>query len=189
MQSQAAVLTETFAPTETFDNGAVVAIYATHQAAEDAVRKLQKSGFDMWKLSIVGKDYEVEQEVVGYYTAGDRMKAWGKSGAFWGALWGLLVGSAVFVIPGIGSLLVAGPLVGGIVGALEGALVVGSLSAFGAGLFSLGIPEDSVLEYETQIRAGKFVLVAHGSAGDVKKARGVVASTDHEGVKEHACCG
>ena len=183
-----AVVSATFAPTETSDNGAVVALYATHKAAEDAVRKLEKSGFDMWKLSIVGKDYEIEQEVVGYYTTGDRMKAWGKSGAFWGALWGLLVGSAFFVIPGIGSLLVAGPLVAGIVGALEGAVVVGSLSALGAGLFGLGIPEDSVLEYETQIRAGKFVLIAHGSADDVKKARGIVASTAHEGVNEHTCC-
>ena len=143
----------------------------------------------MWKLSIVGKDYEVEQEVVGYYTTGDRMKAWGKSGAFWGGLWGLLVGSAFFVIPGIGPLLVAGPLVSGIVGALEGAVVVGSLSAFGAGLFGLGIPEDSVLEYETQIKAGKFVLIAHGSANDVKTGERSRCFNHHEGVSEHACCG
>ncbi len=188
MQSQTGLNAATFARTESSDNGVVVAVYATHQAAEDAVRKLQKSGFDMWKLSIVGKDYQVEQEVIGYYTTGDRMKAWGKSGAFWGGLWGLLVGSAFFVIPGIGPLLVAGPLVSGIVGALEGAVVVGSLSAFGAGLYGLGLPEDSVLEYETQIKAGKFVLIAHGSANDVKQARGVVASTNHEGMSEHACC-
>ena len=64
----------------------------------------------MQKLSIVGKDYQTEEEVVGYYTTGDRMKAWGKTGAFWGGLWGLLFGSAFFLIPGIGPLLAAGPL-------------------------------------------------------------------------------
>ncbi len=165
---------------------AVVALYDTHAQAEEAIRELQKSGFDMQKLSIVGKDYYTEEEVVGYYTTGDRMKAWGKSGAFWGGLWGLLFGSAFFVMPGIGPLLAAGPLVGWIVGALEGAALVGGLSALGAGLFSLGIPQDSVIEYETEIKAGKFVVIAHGAFDEVRKAQAAFAVTKHQGVKEHA---
>ena len=86
----------------------------------------------MKKLSIVGKDYHTEEHVVGYYTTGDRMMYWGKLGAFWGGFWGLLFGSAFFWVPGIGPLLVAGPLVMWIVGALEEAAVVGGLSALGA---------------------------------------------------------
>jgi hypothetical protein len=65
-----------------------VAVYSNHAAAEEAVKELQKSGFDMKKLSIVGKDYHTEEDVVGYYNAGDRMKYWGKwghSGAVSGA--------------------------------------------------------------------------------------------------------
>src|ERR1044071_6533414 len=77
----------------------------------------QRSGFDMQKLYIVGKDYHTEEHVVGYYNVGDRMKVWGKLGAFWGGFWGLLFGSAFFFIPGIGPLIVFGPLVGWIVGA------------------------------------------------------------------------
>jgi hypothetical protein len=65
------------------DQNAVVAIYPTHTAAEEAVKELQRSGFDMQQLSIVGKDYHTEDHVVGYYTTGDRMKAWGRIGAFW----------------------------------------------------------------------------------------------------------
>ena len=80
--------------TRKLDKNAVVALYETHAEAEEAVRELQKSGFDMQKLSIVGKDYQTEEDVVGYYTTGGRMKAWGKSGAFWGGLWGMLFGSA-----------------------------------------------------------------------------------------------
>src|SRR5271170_1820008 len=72
-------------------------------------------------------------------TTPDRMKYWGKTGAFWGGFWGLLFGSAFFAIPGIGPVLVAGPLVAWIVGGLEGAALVGGLSAIGAGLVGIGI--------------------------------------------------
>ena len=126
-------------------NNSVVAIYKSHAEAEAAVKELQHSGFDMKRLSIVGRDHHTDEHVIGYYNAGDRMKYWGKTGAFWGGIWGMLFGSAMFLIPGVGPLLVAGPLVGWIVGALEGAVVVGGLSAIGAGLYSLGIPKDSIL--------------------------------------------
>ena len=56
------------------DTNAVIAVYDNHSAAEDAVKELQKSGFDMKKLSVVGKDYHTDEQVVGYYNAGDRMK-------------------------------------------------------------------------------------------------------------------
>ena len=72
---------------------AMVAIYATHTEAESAVKELQKAGFDMKKLSIVGKDYHSEEHVVGYYNTGDRMKYWGKLGAFLGRDLGTAAGS------------------------------------------------------------------------------------------------
>ena len=172
-------------PSQISDKSAVVAVYDTHDAAETAIRELQKSGFDMHKLSIVGKDYQTEQEVVGYYNTGDRMKSWGKTGAFWGGLWGLMFGSGFFLIPGIGPLLAAGPLVGWIIGALEGAAVVGGLSAVGAGLYSIGIPKDSIIEYETQIKAGKFVVIAHGTPDEVSATRRAFAGTGHLGLQEH----
>lgn len=166
-------------------NSFVVAIYATHTAAEAAVKELQQSGFDMKKLSIVGRDYHTDEHVVGYYNAGDRMKVWGKRGAFWGGLWGLLLGSAFFWIPGLGPLFVAGPLVGWIVGALEGAVVVGGLSAVGAGLYSLGIPKDSILQYETALKTDKFVLIAHGSVDETVRAKEILSGTKPETLEHH----
>ena len=159
------------------DTDAVVAIYNTHTEAEEAVKELQRSGFDMTQLSIVGKDYHTEDHVVGYYTTGDRMKAWGRMGAFWGGLWGLLLGAAFFAIPGIGPVVVAGPLVSWIVGALEGAVVVGGLSALGAGLASIGIPHDSILKYETALKADKFLLIAHGTPEQVDRAKSILERT------------
>jgi uncharacterized membrane protein len=173
---------------EKSQKSAVVAVYGTHKEAEEAVRELQKSAFDMKKLSIVGKDYQAEEEVVGYYTMGDRVKAWGKTGAFWGGLWGLLFGSAFFLVPGIGPLFAAGPVVGWIVGALEGATVAGGLSALGAALYSIGIPKDSIIEYETQIKAGKFVVITHGSQDEVSKTKAALTPTKHQGMREHSRC-
>jgi len=157
---------------------AAIAVYDTHTQAEAAIKELQKSGIDMKKLSILGKDYHAEENVVGYYNAGDRMKFWGKLGAFWGGLWGLLFGSALFFIPGIGHIVALGPVGGMIVGALENAVIVGGLSALGAGLFSVGIPKDSIVKYETAVKADKFLVIVHGTEDEVTKAKEIIKSTD-----------
>jgi len=52
-------------------------VYNSHTEAEASIKQLEWSGFDLKKLSIVGKDYHTEEHVVGYYTASDRMKARG----------------------------------------------------------------------------------------------------------------
>lgn len=168
------------------DTNAVVAVYETHAGAEKAVKELQRSGFDLKKLSVVGRDFHTDEQVVGYYNAGDRMKYWGKMGAFWGGIWGLLFGAAFFWVPGIGSLLVAGPLAAWIVGGLEGAVVVGGVSAIGAGLYSIGIPKDSVLNYETDIKADKFLVVAHGTAAEAAKAKDILSTTGASELNQHA---
>ena len=165
---------------------AVVAVFESHDQAENAIRQLQKSGFDMKKLSIVGKDYHTEEHVVGYYTTGDRMLYWGKTGAFWGGFWGLLLGSAFFWVPGIGQVLVAGPLVMWIVGALEEAVVVGGLGALGAALYSIGIPKNSVMQYETEVKNGSLLLVAHGTADEVERARDLLQQSRAKTTTVHA---
>lgn len=162
-----------------------VAIYPTHLAAEAAIRVLEHAGFDMTKLSIVGKDYHTEEHVTGYYSTGDRMWSWGKFGAFWGGLWGILFGSAIFMIPGLGPMVMAGPLVAAIVSGLEGAAVVGGLSALGAALMSLGVPKHEAINYETELSAGKFVLLVHGTPEETAQAKALLHSTGHDHVIEY----
>jgi hypothetical protein len=168
------------------EQNAVVAVYSTHIEAEDAVKELQRAGTDMRTLSIVGKDSHTDEHAVGYYNTGDRMKYWGKIGAFWGGFWGLLFGSAFFAIPGIGPVLAAGPVVAWIVGALEGAAIVGGVSALGAGLYSIGIPQDSVVQYELAVKTDKFLLIVHGTASEVEKARDIIQSTRPISVTLHS---
>ena len=163
----------------------VVTIYAQHTDAENAINLLKKGNFDIKKLAIMGKGYHTEDDIVGYYSTGDRMKHWGKMGAFWGGLWGLLAGSAFFLIPGVGPVMVAGSAVAWIVGALESAAVVGGLSALGAGLYSKGISKGSVLKYESSIKAGKYLLIAHGTPEEAEAARRILANTGAEEINIH----
>src|SRR6202167_4663691 len=156
----------------------VVAVYQTHTEADRAVKDLQRDGVDMHKLSIIGKGYHTDEQVVGYYNTGDRMKYWGKAGAFWGGFWGLLFGSALFMIPGLGPILVAGPLVAWIVAGVEGAGEGGAVGVLGAGLFSIGIPKNSIVKYETALKTDQFVLIAHGTAAEVAKAKEIIERTN-----------
>jgi len=134
------------------NSDSAIFVFDTHAAAEAAIRSLGQSGFDLKKLSLVGKGYHSEEKPIGFYTAGDRIKAWGGTGAFWGGIWGLLLAPAVFVLPGLGVVGMAGPLVATLVGALEGAVVVGGLSALGAALTQVGVPEDQAIKYEAALK-------------------------------------
>ncbi len=163
----------------------VVATYDTHAQAEAAIKELQADGIDMKSLSIAGRNTHTDEHVTGYYTSGVRMKHWGSLGALWGGFWGLLFGAGIFAIPGIGPILVAGPLVAWIVAGLEGAAVVGGVSAVGAGLFSIGIPKDSVIKYEIALKTDKFLLVVHGTPDAVEKAKRVIEDTEPESHTVH----
>ena len=164
----------------------VVAIYDAHEQAEHAIKELQEAGVDMKSLSIAAKGTHTDEHVVGYYNAGDRMKYWGKIGAFWGGFWGLLFGSAFFAIPGLGPILVAGPLVAWIVAALEGAVEVGAISAVGAGLISIGIPKASVVKYDVALKTDKFLLLVHGTPDAVEEAKNIIAGTSHRSYGVHS---
>src|ERR1700735_2804548 len=140
------------------DASSVIAVYSSHTDAEKAVAKLSAASFDITKVSILGKDYHTEENVVGYYSKGDRMKSWGGIGAFWGGIWGLLFGAGFFLIPGIGPVLVAGPFLAALVGALESAAVVGGISALTAALVGMGIPKEQSIKYEDEIKADRDLL-------------------------------
>ncbi len=152
----------------------VIGSFKSHEQAEHAIGELSRSGFDMKKLSIVGKGYHTEEQPLGFYNMGDRMKSWGGFGAFWGTLWGMLLGWAFFWVPGIGLVGAGGPFIHMIIAALEGAALGGGLSAIGAALISWGVPRDSVIQYETRIKSSEFLLIARGEAQEIEQARQIL---------------
>ncbi len=152
-------------------------VFNTHVEAEDAIKLLSRSGFDIKKISLVGKGYHSEEHPVGFYTAGDRIRSWGGVGAVWGGFWGLLFAPAVFLLPGVGMVAMAGPLVGMLVGALEGAVAVGGVSALVAALTQIGMSKEQAIRYETTLKADRFVLTVHGDSGDTEKVAALLQGT------------
>jgi hypothetical protein len=139
----------------------------------------------MKKISIIGKEYETEERVLGFLNAGDRARIFGKYGAFWGGLMGVLFGSALMFVPVVGHIVILGPLAAMLFGGLQGAVVVGGLSALAGALISIGIPKDSVLRYETALKANKFLLVVHGDSQEIARARDVLKSSGLSSFDQH----
>jgi hypothetical protein len=164
----------------------VVAVFADHQAAETAVKKLTAAGFEMKNLSVVGKGYHTEEKVVGFYNVGDRVKFWGKRGAFWGGLWGLFFGGLFMTIPVVGHVIVLGYLGAMAISAVESAIMVGGLSALGAALYSIGIPKDSVIQYEAAVKADDFLVMAHGTAAEMARAKAILSTANPSRLDVHA---
>jgi hypothetical protein len=151
----------------------IIAVYEKQSDAESGVLDLQKSGFDLKKVSILGKESEAGEQMAGQYNTGGRMKYFGATGAFWNDLWKMLPGAACFEIAGIGRVLMAGPMTVWAISALEEPDAE-DLSAVGAGLFSLNIPKPSVRRYESAIKGHKLLLIAHGSPDELLKSREIL---------------
>jgi hypothetical protein len=166
-------------------NDTVIAVFADHKDAETAVKKLAAAGLDMKHLSVVGKGYHTDEKVVGFYNMGDRIKFWGARGAFWGGLWGLFFGGMFLAIPVVGHVVVLGYLAATLVSAVESAVMVGGLSALGAALYSIGIPKDSVIEYEAALKADGFLVMAHGTTDEIAHARSILAALDPSRLDVH----
>jgi len=163
----------------------LIAVFADHIQAEAAVKKLADSKFDMKQLSIVGQGYHTEERVIGFYSAGDRIKFWGKRGAFWGGLWGLFFGGVFLMVPVVGQVMVLGYLATVIASGVESAVLVGGLSALGAALYSVGVPKETVIQYETALKADEFLVTAHGTAYELARARTILADAKPSSLQLH----
>ena len=154
----------------------VIGVFPDHQTAEIAVKDLAEAGFDVKNLSLVGKGYHSDEKVTGFYNAGGRIKFWGSLGAFWGGFWGLFLGGVFMTIPIVGHVIVLGYLAVVAVSVLEGAAVVGGLSALGAALYGIGIPKDTIVRYESDMAADRFLVMAHGPDEEVDRAKKILTA-------------
>jgi uncharacterized membrane protein len=166
-------------------NDTLIAVFVNHEQAERAIKELVEAKFDMKDVSIVGQGYHTEEKVVGFYNTGDRIKFWGKRGAFWGGIWGLFFGGMFLMVPVVGQVMVLGYLAAAVASAVEGALVVGGIGVLGAALASIGVPKDSVLQYETALKADRFMVTAHGSDAELARARTILAAAEPASLELH----
>ncbi len=157
------------------DNAALI-VYSTQTDAALAVGSLRSSGFDMKKVSVVAMESLPGDRVSGCDRDYLDSTYCGELGEPWATLEGALSGWASLHVPGIGPVLVAGPLSGWIVSALENVAIFGGLNALGAGLYSIGIRRERIQECESALRTGAYLLLAYGASAEVARAKRILGS-------------
>jgi hypothetical protein len=180
--SQASTSVQSSAPASTSTQSSVIAVYPDHEAAEGAVKLLTREGIPMSNLSIVGRDFQVSEKPVGFVTPGYFAKEGAATGAWVGGLFGMLMGAAFLVLPGVGPMVAAGPLVGALLGGLEGALAGAAFGALSGALIGWGVPKKEALVYETEVKAGKFLVIVRGDAETIARAKALLESGNAERV-------
>ena len=163
----------------------VVGIYTAMDAAEEAVQQLAKGGFPIQQVSLIAQDLGSEKKIHGFVTPCDVAKSSAKTGAWLGGIFGLLAGAAFLWVPGVGPLIVAGSLTAALLGGVEGAVVTAAASGMLGWLFSLGISKEHILKYEESVKAGKYLVIAHGTADQVQKAQQILKGTQPAELTAH----
>ncbi len=159
----------------------IVAVYPDHDAAERAVRRLHAEGIAMGDLSIVGRDFQTTEEPVGFVSARDYATAGAATGAWFGGLFGLCVGAAFLILPGVGPVVIAGPLTAALVAGIEGALAGTALGSLAGALVGWGVPKEKALKYEKHVKGGKFLVIVRGEPEVIARAQNLLGeqSADH----------
>lgn len=170
----------------------LVALYPTAQPARDALDRLNaRTAIDFSRMSVIAHNVDEEFERLTHEKpdrhdhgnkAAEGAGAGATTGAIVGGVAGLLVGLGVFVIPGIGPVVAAGPLVATLVGAGAGAAAGGIIGA----LVGLGIPEDEAKYYAEGVRRGGALLVVHCSDEQVDDVEDILEEYDPIDIEEAA---
>ena len=89
------------------------------------------------------------------------------------------------IVQSAGHIIILGPLAATLFSGLQGAVVVGGVSALAGALMSIGIPKDSVLRYETALKANQFMLMVHGDKQEISRAQEVLDSSGLSSFERH----
>lgn len=157
----------------------LIALFAEDAGTEKALRRLADADFPMDMVSVLGHGQTSGDDLLGLYypSAGERMRGWGRAGVFWGGLWGLLTGAAgLFLVPGVGPLLAAGPVVELFATAFAGAGLAGGAMAGAAAVTQLsvvlhrtGVPEQRLDALHEALVAGDYLVMLRSGAEDSER--------------------
>jgi hypothetical protein len=136
-------------------NKSVFGIYTDQRQVDDAVHTLRTDGFRTTDVSVLFPD-KLGTTDPAFQTGREAAESSGSGSTIGGAL-GLLAGIGALAVPGFGSFIVAGP----IIGALAGAAAVGTVGGVAGGLIGLGLPEYEAKHYESRIRTGGILIAVH----------------------------
>ncbi len=166
----------------------IVALYDDFDVAKDVVEDLVEAGFKRENISIMANDAAGEYamhlkrdvEMVGQ---GDVS---GAEGASFGAVVGGLVGLGAMLIPGVGPVIAAGPLVAALVGAGVGATAGAVTGGITASLVDLGVDDEYAGYYAEGVRRGGTLVVAHAEDTWEDRIRDIMSRHDPVDVSTRA---
>ena len=147
----------------------IVAVYPDHDSAEHAIRLLHKEGFALEDLSIIGRDIQMSEEPTGFVSTGDYVSAGAVGGTVRRACGGC-ARAALLVLPGVGPIVVTGPLAAAVLAGIEGALAGVAVGALSGALIGWGVPREHAIKYESEVTGGKYLVLTRGNAEEVARA-------------------
>ena len=148
----------------------VVGVFADEGTATRCVEHLVDEDFPMDQMSLLHRGGGMGDSPLGivYGGPGERVKVWGEQGVLWGALGGLLAGlSGLFLVPGIGAVFAAGPIVEALVGAIVGGTTLAgaaALTSITIALRRMGVPAEKLTLLHNAIDEGRYVVMLHTDA-------------------------
>jgi len=153
----------------------VVAVCQGVADADAAVAELRQQGVDAGCISMVTPDAQSGSTPVAYYLDGAFPRRAPAQGGCLPQAEALPV-CAVLVSPGERTAFLAGPFAGAVVRILDNQGLFGDLGPIAGGLYSLGISRDAARDYELTALQGRALVIVHGPARDVARARCMLAA-------------
>jgi hypothetical protein len=161
----------------------VVAVFSDLAEAKEPLRALYQAGFSREDVSLLAPASEEEyEEYVGApppppdqhpeIAQAEAMSEGGKVGATLGGITGLILGIVFLAVPGVGPIVVGGPLAAAFVWAGAGAAAGGIVG----GLGEIGVEAEHASLYEVALRQGGCLIVVQTQSGEAGKARDILQS-------------
>ncbi len=151
-----------------------VAIYGDHEGVEAALGLLEKGSVECRNISVIASAEEAPDCSVGLAMTGERVVLRGRQSSFWGGVRQRLPEISLFVIPAVGSIVVAGALGAVLVTVLEE--VLNGLNIFRVTLSRVGVPSESVIAYENAIKEGAYLLIVQGDVREAERTHNLLLS-------------
>ncbi|CAN7728817.1 general stress protein [Paenibacillus sp. LjRoot56] len=140
----------------------IIGVFNTEEEAIRVINQLKAEGYHSEELSVVGRnpgDLDHIEEATAT-KAEEGLATGAATGGVLGGVTGLLVSIGALAIPGLGPILVAGPIVATLTGAAVGASAGGLVG----GLIGLGIPEKDAMLYDEYVQNGKVLVLVDDDA-------------------------
>jgi hypothetical protein len=160
---------------------AAFGIFANRSNAEAAVDQLTLAGFSSQDISALLSDKAESQEFAteDQTRAAEAATAGAGVGGIVGGALGLLAGIGALAVPGVGPIIVAGPLMASLAGLGVGGAVGGLVGA----LVGMGIPEFEAKCYDTRLKDGATLLAVNcANSEEVARAREVLEAGGAEDI-------